>query len=101
MLIAVKIISDTPVYMSFDQITVLELLPGEVYEIPEEFYAKRKDKFQKLTGDDISALVEATAAKTEEPKTEEPKTEEVKDDSVQSASVSPQNRTVRKFQSKD
>ena len=110
MSVAVKVISDKPVYMSFDRVTIMEMMPGEIYEIPDGLYDKRKHLFQKLTDADVAALAAAALADAEKPVEAEVKPVEAEpekpvetsdDDSVQSASLTAQNKTVRKFQSKD
>lgn len=142
---AVKVISEKPVYMSFDRVTIMELLPGEVYEIPDGFYEKRKHQFKKLSEAEVADMVKAatkeeskalkddvkaaeedamevdaspeggftlendvarlnTPLPTEPEPSPAPAAEEPSksgDDSVQSAAVTPQNKTVRRFQSKE
>jgi hypothetical protein len=108
MSVAVKIISDKPVYMSFDRVTIMEMMPGESYEIPDGLYEKRKHLFQKLSETELAALAAAALSGAEPPVEAEATSVEAEkpaetsgDDSVQSAAVTAQNKTVRKFQSKD
>lgn len=112
MLVAVRIKSPKPLQISFDQFTVLELHNGEVYEVPEDYYERRKHLMDKLSDKEVAAMAKAADLADKNAGVVEPevppelknvdgvKPEDVKassDDSVQSAALTTQNRSVRKF----